>query len=92
MSQKCEQIEFPRGSEWRRWNLQVHTPLSALNNSFGQDFDAYASSAVAEPIALIRVTDYFTIDGYKQLRSLWPDPLSSVRRQVDRKTGADQMV
>jgi len=77
MSQKCEQIEFPRGSEWRRWDLQVHTPLSALNNGFGQDFDAYAKilfeRAVAEQIAVIGVTDYFTIDGYKQLRSLQQD-------------------
>jgi predicted ATPase len=77
MSQKAKQTEFPRGSEWRRWDLQVHTPLSALNNGFGQDFDAYAKilfeRAVAEEIAVIGVTDYFTIDGYKRLRSLQQD-------------------
>ncbi|HEY8304766.1 MAG TPA: hypothetical protein VIG42_09300 [Solirubrobacteraceae bacterium] len=77
MSQKAKQIEFPRGSEWRRWDLQVHTPLSALNNGFGQDFDAYAKTlferAVVEKIAVIGVTDYFTVDGYKRLRSLQED-------------------
>lgn len=77
MSQKAKQIEFPRGSEWRRWDLQVHTPLSALHNGFGQDFDTYAKilfeRAVAEEIAVIGVTDYFTIDGYKRLRSLQQD-------------------
>jgi hypothetical protein len=77
MSQKAKQVEFPRGSEWRRWDLQVHTPLSALNNGFGQDFDAYAKilfeRAVADEVAVIGVTDYFTIDGYKRLRSLQQD-------------------
>jgi hypothetical protein len=35
-------VDFPRGSEWRRWDLHVHTPFSALNNGFGDDFEAYA--------------------------------------------------
>src|ERR1700754_1306766 len=68
---------YPRGSEWRRWDLHVHTPYSALNNGFGADFDAYAKTlftkAISEEIAVIGVTDYFTIDGYKQLRSLQDD-------------------
>jgi ABC-type lipoprotein export system ATPase subunit len=77
MSKKSKQIEFPRGSEWRRWDLHVHTPLSALNNGFGNDFDAYAKElfekALAREIAVIGVTDYFTIDGYKELRALQKD-------------------
>src|ERR1035438_3638006 len=77
MSQKAKQIEFPRGSEWRRWDLHVHTPLSALDNGFGNDFDAYAKElfekALAREIAVIGVTDYFTIDGFKELRALQKD-------------------
>ncbi|HXB64818.1 MAG TPA: AAA family ATPase [Solirubrobacteraceae bacterium] len=77
MSKKSTQIKFPRGSEWRRWDLHVHTPLSALNNGFGNDFDAYAKElfekALAREIAVIGVTDYFTIDGYKALRALQKD-------------------
>ena len=77
MSKKSKQTEFARGSEWRRWDLHVHTPLSALNNGFGNDFDAYAKElfekALAREIAVIGVTDYFTIDGYKQLRALQKD-------------------
>jgi ABC-type lipoprotein export system ATPase subunit len=77
MSKKSKQIEFPRGSEWRRWDLHVHTPLSALNNGFGNDFDAYAKElfekALARGIAVIGVTDYFTIDGFKELRALQKD-------------------
>src|SRR5665647_917030 len=70
-------MKYPRGSEWRRWDLQVHSPHSYLNNGFGADFSAYAKTllerAVAEDIAAIGVTDYFCIEGYKALRALIDD-------------------
>ena len=69
--------KYPRGSEWRRWDLHVHTPFSALNNGFGSDFDQYAKllleRAVEKGIAAIGVTDYFSIEGYKHLRTLFTD-------------------
>jgi hypothetical protein len=68
---------YPRGSEWRRWDLQVHTPYSALNNGFGNDFLAYAKKliekACQDEIAVVGVTDYFTIQGYAALRQLLAD-------------------
>jgi predicted metal-dependent phosphoesterase TrpH len=63
--------QFPLGSEWRRWDLHIHTLASVLNNQFGQDWDAYVNqleTAISKhAIAAIGVTDYFTIDGFKQL-------------------------
>lgn len=68
---------FARGSEWRRWDLHVHTPFSALNNGFGADFDVYASrllsAAVEANIAAIGVTDYFSVAGYRAIRELLAD-------------------
>ncbi len=68
---------YPRGSEWRKWDLQVHTPFSALNNGFGSDFPAYAKQlierACKDNIAVVGVTDYFTIQGYTALRALLAD-------------------
>lgn len=70
-------IPFPRGAEWRVWDLQVHTPFSALNNGFGSDFDAYAKTlflkAIEKGVAVIGVTDYFLEDGYRRLRELQGD-------------------
>lgn len=61
-----------RGSLWRRWDFQVHTPASHLNNQFGANWDAYVQNlfrrAIANDIAAIALTDYFTIDGYKRVR------------------------
>jgi ABC-type lipoprotein export system ATPase subunit len=69
--------EFPRGSEWRRWDLQVHTPYSELNNGFGHDFEAYAKAlfraAIARDIHAIGVTDYFSVEGYRRLKALVGD-------------------
>lgn len=68
---------FPRGSEWRKWDLQVHTPFSALNNGFGNDFPAYAKQLIEKAcrngIAVVGITDYFTIEGYSALRKLLND-------------------
>lgn len=67
-------IKYPRGSEWRKWDLHVHSPHSALNNGFGDDFGAYAREllkrAAEKEIAAIGITDYFCIEGYNQLRRL----------------------
>ncbi|HEX4962248.1 MAG TPA: hypothetical protein VF173_15540 [Thermoanaerobaculia bacterium] len=57
---------YGRGSEWRRWDLHLHTPGTALNDQFG-DWEEYlaAIEAVDDSIAVIGVTDYFTLRSYK---------------------------
>lgn len=71
------QLVYPRGSEWRKWDLQVHTPFSALNNGFGSNFPAYAKQLIEKAckndIAVVGVTDYFTIEGYTALKALLTD-------------------
>ena len=61
-----------RGSEWRKWDFQVHTPASHLNNQFGDDWDIYVQNlfktAIAKGIACLALTDYFTIDGYRKVK------------------------
>jgi hypothetical protein len=39
---------YEAGSEWRRWDLHIHTPESVLNNGFGSDWDAYVQKSAAE--------------------------------------------
>lgn len=63
---------YPTGSEWRRWDLHIHTPESKLGSPFGSvDWDGYVTAleaaVSAEEIAVIGVTDYMTIDGYEKL-------------------------
>lgn len=66
-----------KGSEWRKWDLHVHTPESELNNGFGSNWDIYVKNlftkAIENEIVAIGITDYFTIDGYKKLRNEYLD-------------------
>jgi len=63
-------MKHVRGSEWRKWDLHVHTPASALNNRYGGDWDKYVKAlfcqAVSKNIACIGITDDFSIEGYKK--------------------------
>jgi len=63
---------WPRGSEWRRWDLHVHTPESRLGSAFGGlTWDQYVTeleaAATVARISVIGVTDYMTLDGYEKL-------------------------
>ncbi len=62
-----------KGSEWKKWDLHVHTPYSYLNNQFGDNFDEYVKKlfleAIKNKISVIGITDYFSIDGYKAIKN-----------------------
>lgn len=64
-----------KGSIWRKWDLHVHTPASALAHSLGNSWDIYVErlieAAKAHNIAAIATADYFTIEGYNQLLSYY---------------------
>lgn len=68
--------EFLRGSEWKRWDLHIHTPSSYLANEFGDPaqaevWDSYITSlfqkALEKEIVAIGITDYFSIEGYEKV-------------------------
>lgn len=65
--------DISKGSEWRKWDLHIHTPYSYLNNQFGDDFDTYVkqlfTKAIENQIAVIGITDYFCIEGYKKVKN-----------------------
>jgi energy-coupling factor transporter ATP-binding protein EcfA2 len=66
--------QFPTGSVWRKWDLHIHSPLSILNNGFPQngdgtpDWEAYLSRLESLDLAVVGITDYFTVEGYKKVK------------------------
>lgn len=64
---------FKTGSEWCLWDLHIHTPFSHLSNGFGKDWDNYVEElfkrAIANNVSVIGITDYFTIEGYKKIKT-----------------------
>lgn len=63
---------FKRGSEWRKWDLHVHTPYS-IYQKFGNDsaetWEKYIEDleSLDPDFAVLGINDYFFIDGYEKL-------------------------
>jgi len=85
--------EFPKGSEWRKWDFHVHTPESILNNKFGDGWDLYVKTlfklAIRENIAAIGITDYYSIDGYKRLKEEYLEKSSKLKKLFDEEEIAE---
>jgi predicted ATPase len=63
-----------RGSEWRKWDLHVHTPASLCSDYGGDNetiwqtfFDELDRLAREKDIKVIGINDYLFIDGYKKV-------------------------
>lgn len=58
-----------KGSEWRRWDLHVHTPGTALNDQFGGWPEYLEAIEHQNAVTVIGVTDYMSISGYSKLKA-----------------------
>lgn len=66
--------KFSKGSEWRRWDLHIHTPKSIIQNYGGVNrasWDAFITklASLPEEIKVIGITDYLFCEGYEHLLS-----------------------
>lgn len=67
---------FERGSEWRRWDLHLHTASSYDYDYNGEDSNEVLAEKLKEnDIAAVAITDHFVIDKdrIQNLRSLVPE-------------------
>lgn len=64
--------KYPKGSEWRKWDLHVHTPVSYTwegardNNAYKEIIQKMNESDVE----VFAITDYWTFDGFKKLMEI----------------------
>ncbi|MDO6490196.1 MULTISPECIES: TrlF family AAA-like ATPase [unclassified Cellulophaga] len=64
--------KYPKGSEWRKWDLHVHTP-SSIYHRYGADteetWEKYIDDLEKLPsdFSVLGINDYFFIDGYERL-------------------------
>ncbi|MFH1655850.1 MAG: TrlF family AAA-like ATPase [Candidatus Omnitrophota bacterium] len=61
-----------RGSEWRRWDLHIHTPKSIIQGYGGDNktaWDTFVKKIASLPadIKVIAITDYLFCEGYEHL-------------------------
>ena len=67
-------LQIEKGSEWRKWDLHVHTPFS-IYQCFGNNDDATWETYIKDlenlpsEFAVIGVNDYLFLDGYSKLKT-----------------------
>ena len=61
--------EFGRGSQWRKWDLHVHSPYSYESSYVNWDtfFSDLKKEATLHDVEVVGINDYFTVDGYERL-------------------------
>ncbi|HEX8104293.1 MAG TPA: hypothetical protein VF533_16875 [Solirubrobacteraceae bacterium] len=70
---------YPRGSEWRKWDLHLHAPGTKLSDAYGSppDWPRFCEAIEASDIAAFGITDYFSLDSYftflSEFRARYPD-------------------
>lgn len=62
---------FPGGSQWRKWDLHVHSPAS---DNFSGDWPGFVIQLGSSDCAVIGINDYFSVAGYKELIRRLDDP------------------
>lgn len=68
---------FPRGSEWRRWDLHIHTPETGRNDLFDgatveEKWDKFVESinSYVGEVSVVGITDYLSVDNYFKFKEL----------------------
>ena len=93
---------YARGSEWRRWDLHVHTPGTNKNDQYEgttieERWDGFYRSILdyvgdgsdkAKSIVSIGITDYLSIENYKKViaEKRLPDTIKLVIPNVELRT------
>lgn len=78
-----------RGSEWRRWDLHLHTKGTNKNDCYVcADMESFCKllfkKAVEKEIYAIGITDYFSIARYKEVKA-YQDAINTNSEFTDRE-------
>ena len=86
---------WPRGSEWRKWDLHLHSPGTKLADQFkatgGDLWDEYCRRLEVSDVQVFGITDYFSADGYfetlKAFSSRYPESKKLLLPNIELRTG-----
>jgi len=62
---------WPRGAEWRKWDLHVHTPAS---HGFQGDWNGFIIQLGNADCDVVGINDYFSVAGYREVLRRLGDP------------------
>jgi histidinol phosphatase-like PHP family hydrolase len=87
---KSTKIKFPKGSEWRKWDLHFHTPSSYDYKDSSVTNEEIISTLVENDIEVVAITDHHVIDveRIKELSRLAADKGITVLPGIEFLSGA----
>lgn len=56
---------YKRGSEWRKWDLHVHTPMS---DGYKGTWEQFKNQLLKSECAVVGINDYCSVEGYKRIK------------------------
>ena len=84
--------KWPRGAEWRKWDLHVHSPAS---HGFTGDYNQFIIQLGNADCDVIGINDYFSVAGYREVvhrlanpagdtegNAAYRDALEKLRRKI----------
>ncbi|MGQ0555016.1 MAG: TrlF family AAA-like ATPase [Nitrospiraceae bacterium] len=86
---------WPRGSEWRKWDIHIHSPGTKQNDQFiategGDVWDEYCRRLHDSDVQAFGITDYFSADGYfsacDKYKKLYPDSAKAFFPNIELRT------
>ena len=60
-------MNINKGSEWRKWDLHVHTPKTKLNNQYKSESNVwreFCEKIEKSDVDVFGITDYFSLENY----------------------------
>ncbi|HEY1018389.1 MAG TPA: hypothetical protein VGE25_05295, partial [Sediminibacterium sp.] len=54
-------MDNKKGSNWNRWDLHIHSPLTNLNCKYNCDIEQFSKTIKEKEISVIGLTNYFII-------------------------------
>lgn len=94
---------YKKGSEWRKWDLHIHTPYTKLNNQYGNNDDVwenFCKKIEESDIAVFGITDYFSLDNYftfiKKFKEIYPNSnkifFPNIEFRIDSKNSKNEHI
>jgi ABC-type lipoprotein export system ATPase subunit len=65
---------WPRGAEWRKWDLHVHSPAS---HGFAGDYNQFIIQLGNADCDVVGINDYFSVSGYREILRRLADPAAA---------------
>ena len=71
-------VKYLKGSKWRKWDLHIHTKGTTKNDQFtSETFEEFCvvlfKRALENNISALGITDYFSVDNYRNIRKFVDD-------------------